>query len=106
MVVPDVRNLASNTTATAASAGAHLEPVDIWMDLFRLMVFLSTIFVAGEAVQLLGGPSLIGGIFTGILLGHHIAHFVPDPRSLILVGEFGLCLLMLVAGFEIDALLL
>lgn len=97
---------ANHVTRDAAGAAVHFEPIDFWADLFRLMIFLSAVFLAGKAVQLLGGPSLIGEILAGILLGPHIANFAPEPRSLILLGDFGLCLLMLEAGLEIDVSLL
>lgn len=84
----------------------HFAPIDFWADLFRLMIFVSAVFLAGKAVQLLGGPSLIGEILVGILLGPNIANYAPEPRSLILIGDFGLCLLMLEAGLEIDVSLL
>lgn len=106
MLAVVAESTASHVTRDAATAAVHFEPIDFWADLFKLMIFLSAVFVSGKAVQLLGGPSLIGEIFAGILLGPHIANFAPEPRSLILLGDFGLCLLMLEAGLEIDVSLL
>lgn len=88
------------------SDAAHLEAISFWDDLFAFTMFLACVFVSGKIVHRLGGPSLIGEMLCGIVLGPTIANFAPEPRGLVLLGEFGLSLLMLEAGLEVDVSLL
>lgn len=102
----DSFNMSSRLAHEAASSAYHISPIDFWKDLLALMGFLSVVFLAGKLVQLLGGPSLIGEMIAGIVLGPNVLNLAPEPRSLILLGDFGLCLLMVEAGLEIDVSLL
>lgn len=102
----NAEHISHSIAAEVSHADGHFAPIDFWDDLFRLMIFMSAVFVAGKSVQILGGPSLIGEMLIGIALGPNIANYAPEPRSLILIGDFGLCLLMLEAGLEIDVSLL
>jgi len=66
------------------------------------LVFLLIIYLAGEASLLLGMPSLLGEIISGLLIGPPLADFVPFPEYFVLIGEIGLIMLLVGAGINTD----
>jgi len=81
------------------SGGVHIA----YEDLYASIMFLACIYVGGQiAARLLRMPSLVGEIFTGILLGPNLASYVPSPISFVMLGEIGLILLVIEAGIDID----
>jgi len=79
--------------------GFHIE----FLDLYMTIVYFTCIYVLGQfASRVLKMPSLVGEIFCGILLGPPLANIVPNPESLVLIGEIGLILLVIEAGIDID----
>jgi len=71
-------------------------------DIYRVLVFLISTYVAGLITKSLGMPALVGEIFTGFLLGPPLADFVPYKKAFVLIGEIGLIALLLEAGVELD----
>lgn len=71
-------------------------------EIYRVLVFLITTYVAGIIAKNLGMPALVGEIATGFLLGPPLADFVPYKKAFVLVGEIGLIALLLEAGIELD----
>jgi predicted Kef-type K+ transport protein len=66
--------------------GVHID----YTDLYKAMVFFTSIYVAGQiASRLLKMPALVGEIFAGILLGPPLADMVPYPEAFVLLGEVG-----------------
>ena len=66
--------------------GFHIE----FKYLYATIVYFAAIYVLGQfASRVLQMPSLVGEIFCGILLGPPLANFVPNPASLVLIGEVG-----------------
>ncbi len=87
--------------------------------LASLVVILLAARLFGEATQRLGQPAVIGQLLAGILLGPSFfglvwpdaerALFPPDPAQQAMlqgVAEFGILLLLLLTGMEIDRRLL
>ena len=48
-------------------------------DILYTLVFFVAVFFMGKVSARVGMPSLVGEIFTGIILGPEIANFVPYP---------------------------
>ena len=71
-------------------------------DLYRVLIFLGVVFIAGQVAERLGMPSLVGEIIVGFLLGPPLADFVPYAEAIVLFGDIGLILLILEAGIDID----
>lgn len=66
--------------------GVHIE----YQDLYSAVVFLSSIYCAGQfASRVLTMPSLVGEICCGILLGPQLADYVPNAEAWVLLGEIG-----------------
>jgi len=93
----------------------HLTPHDVMMMFLSLAVLLGTAKFAGELMQALDQPSVLGEIFAGILLGPTLlGHFRPDiynalfptqgslPIVLDTVTNLGVVYFLLTAGLEID----
>jgi len=93
----------------------HLTPHDVMMMFLSLAVLLGTAKFAGELMQSLGQPSVLGEIFAGILLGPTLlGHFRPNiynalfptqgslPIVLDTVTNLGVVYFLLTAGLEID----
>ena len=59
-------------------------------------------WVVGKSVEKFGLPSLVGEILAGIAVGPHGVNIAPKPDALMMVGEFGLVLMVLEAGVEVD----
>ena len=59
-------------------------------------------WVVGKSVVKFGLPSLVGEILAGIAVGPHGLNIAPKPDALMMVGEFGLVLMVLEAGVEVD----
>ena len=59
-------------------------------------------WVVGKSVEKFGLPSLVGEILAGIAVGPHGLNIAPKPDALMMVGEFGLVLMVLEAGVEVD----
>ena len=59
-------------------------------------------WIVGKMAERIGLPSLVGEILAGIAVGPHGLNIAPKPDALILVGEFGLVLMVLEAGIEVD----
>lgn len=70
--------------------------------LFFLVLFTVAVWIAGKAAASTGMPSLVGEIAAGVVLGPHVANFVPFAGSLQVVGEIGLILLIVEAGLHVD----
>eukprot|EP00529_Nitzschia_sp_RCC80_P017252 CAMPEP_0113503518 /NCGR_PEP_ID=MMETSP0014_2-20120614/34200_1 /TAXON_ID=2857 /ORGANISM="Nitzschia sp." /LENGTH=814 /DNA_ID=CAMNT_0000398517 /DNA_START=405 /DNA_END=2849 /DNA_ORIENTATION=+ /assembly_acc=CAM_ASM_000159 len=95
------RMLAETTTdgEDHSEFGVHIT----YEDLYRTIVYFVCIYVCGQfASAVLRMPSLVGEIFSGILLGPPLADFVPNPEAFVLIGEVGLVILVLEAGVDID----
>lgn len=80
------------------SFGVHIT----FDDLYHSVLFFTCIYVGGKIATWCKMPSLVGEIFTGILLGPPLADFVPNPEAFVMLGEIGLILLVLEAGIDID----
>jgi Kef-type K+ transport system membrane component KefB/mannitol/fructose-specific phosphotransferase system IIA component (Ntr-type) len=93
----------------------HLTPHDVMIMFAALAVLLGAAKFAGEVVQKLGQPSVLGEIFAGILLGPTVlGHFLPHvyatlfpskgamPIVLDTVTTLGVVFFLLTAGLEID----
>ena len=51
-------------------------------------------WVVGKSVEKFGLPSLVGEILAGIAVGPHGLNIAPKPDALMMVGEFGLVLML------------
>ena len=93
----------------------HLAPNDIMHMFIALAVLLGAAKLAGELMQKLDQPSVLGEIMAGILLGPTLlGHFRPDlyafifpttgnlPIALETVTTLGVVFFLLIAGLEID----
>src|SRR5271155_3477928 len=93
----------------------HLTQHDVMTMFLALAVLLGTAKLAGELMQKLGQPSVLGEIFAGILLGPTVlGHFRPQiyaslfpstgfmPIVLETVTTLGVVFFLLTAGLEID----
>jgi Kef-type K+ transport system membrane component KefB len=70
-------------------------------DLAALAVSLAALVVGAKIGGLLDAP-LVGEIVVGLLLGPDGANFLPEPEAIVLVGNLGLCLLVMEGGLSID----
>lgn len=77
--------------------------MDLW-GLVAVSLLFFAVFVGGKAVEYLGGPSLVGEIIAGAILGPHcvglITHQYSDALSLL--GDMGLLLLVFEGGLTLD----
>jgi Kef-type K+ transport system membrane component KefB/mannitol/fructose-specific phosphotransferase system IIA component (Ntr-type) len=93
----------------------HLTQHDVMIMFLALATLLGTAKLAGELMQKLGQPSVLGEIFAGILLGPTVlGHFRPQiytflfpstgsmPIVLETVTTIGVVFFLLTAGLEID----
>src|SRR5580700_8483488 len=93
----------------------HLTQHDVMIMFLALATLLGTAKLAGELMQKLGQPSVLGEIFAGILLGPTVlGHFRPQiyaflfpstgfmPIVLETVTTLGVVFFLLTAGLEID----
>src|SRR6204780_4868012 len=93
----------------------HLAPHDIMHIFIALAVLLGAAKLAGELMQKLDQPSVLGEIMAGILLGPTLlGHFKPElyafifpatgnlPIALETVTTLGVVFFLLIAGLEID----
>jgi K+:H+ antiporter len=93
----------------------HLTQHDVMTMFLALATLLGTAKLAGELMQKLGQPSVLGEIFAGILLGPTVlGHFRPQlyaalfpstgsmPIVLETVTTIGVVFFLLTAGLEID----
>src|SRR5277367_2077130 len=93
----------------------HLAPHDIMHMFIALAVLLGAAKLAGELMQKLDQPSVLGEILAGILLGPTLlGHFKPQlyafifpstgnlPIALETVTTLGVVFFLLIAGLEID----
>ena len=93
----------------------HLAPHDIMHLFIALAVLLGAAKLAGELMQKLDQPSVLGEIMAGILLGPTLlGHFRPQlyafifpatgnlPIALETVTTLGVVFFLLIAGLEID----
>lgn len=93
----------------------HLAPHDVMIMFIALAVLLGAAKLAGELMQKLGQPSVLGEIMAGILLGPTVlGHFKPQlytfifpatgnlPIVLDTVTTLGVVFFLLTAGLEID----
>jgi Kef-type K+ transport system membrane component KefB/mannitol/fructose-specific phosphotransferase system IIA component (Ntr-type) len=93
----------------------HLTQHDVMIMFLALAALLGTAKLAGELMQKLGQPSVLGEIFAGILLGPTVlGHFRPQiyaflfpstgfmPIVLETVTTLGVVFFLLTAGLEID----
>ena len=71
-------------------------------NLVILAIFLAAVWGAGRAAAFCGLAPLAGYIAAGALLGPPLAVSVPFSDALSLLGNFGLYLLVIEAGFEIE----
>jgi len=66
--------------------GVHIP----YEDLYASIIFFVAIYAVGSFTQkFLKMPSLVGEIFTGIVLGPPVANFVPNPVAFVMLGEIG-----------------
>jgi Kef-type K+ transport system membrane component KefB/mannitol/fructose-specific phosphotransferase system IIA component (Ntr-type) len=93
----------------------HLTQHDVMIMFLALATLLGTAKLAGELMQKLGQPSVLGEIFAGILLGPTVlGHFRPQiyaflfpstgfmPIVIETVTTLGVVFFLLTAGLEID----
>jgi Kef-type K+ transport system membrane component KefB/mannitol/fructose-specific phosphotransferase system IIA component (Ntr-type) len=93
----------------------HLTQHDVMIMFLALATLLGTAKLAGELMQKLGQPSVLGEIFAGILLGPTVlGHFRPQiytflfpstgsmPIVIETVTTIGVVFFLLTAGLEID----
>lgn len=71
-------------------------------EIFQVMLFIVVVHYVGELGTVVKTPALVGQIFAGIALGPQVLNFVPFGKSLVLLGEIGLILLMFEVGVEVD----
>ncbi len=93
----------------------HLNPHDVMTMFMALAVLLGGAKLAGELMQKLGQPSILGEISVGILLGPTVlGHFRPKiysalfpvtgsvPITIETISTLGVVFFLLTAGLEID----
>ncbi len=93
----------------------HLSPHDVMTMFMALAVLLGGAKLAGELMQKLGQPAILGEISVGILLGPTVlGHFRPKiytalfpivgpaPIALETITTLGVVFFLLTAGLEID----
>src|ERR1700682_4704070 len=93
----------------------HLSPHDVMTMFLALATLLAGAKLAGELMQKLGQPSILGEISVGILLGPTVlGHFRPKifsalfpvtgpvPIALDAIATLGVVFFLLTAGLEID----
>ncbi len=93
----------------------HLGPQDVMTMFLALAVLLGGAKLAGELMQKIGQPSILGEISVGILLGPTVlGHFRPRiyatvfptsgpvPIALDAISTLGVVFFLLTAGLEID----
>jgi Kef-type K+ transport system membrane component KefB/mannitol/fructose-specific phosphotransferase system IIA component (Ntr-type) len=93
----------------------HLTPHDIMTMFLALGTLLATAKIAGELMQKIGQPSVLGEIFAGILLGPTVlGHFKPEIYTALFpstgampvvmegITTLGVVFFLLAAGLEID----
>eukprot|EP01083_Nonionella_stella_P041707 112976_1 len=76
--------------------------IDIFEEVYSLVVFFSTLWIVGKISERLGVPSVVGEIITGIVVGPHFLDLVPNHSALMAIGDIGLLLLILEAGLDVN----
>jgi len=82
--------------------GGGAEAPYTFEEIVALCATLFGIWVCGRLAMRVGLPGLVGQIGAGILFGPHGVALAPKPHALSLFGEFGLILMVLEAGLEVD----
>lgn len=84
-----------------ASTGAA-EGLDLGSVLFHLLVVLVAAKFAAELAERVRVPAVLGEIAAGILIGPSVLGVVHPDQILTVLGEFGVILLLLNVGMEMD----
>lgn len=84
-------------TVAACSSGHG----DVW-DVLWTSLFLFMTWAVGQGAVRLGLPPVAGEIVAGMVLGPQLSNIASMPAALQLFGEFGLFLMVIEAGFEIQ----
>ncbi len=71
-------------------------------DVLDLLVVLAIAWVFGAISERLGYPALMGELFAGILFGPAILGLLGPSEPLAIFAEFGVFLLMVYVGMEVD----
>ena len=70
-------------------------------EIARLWITFIALACGGKLGELVHAP-LVGEIVVGLLLGPSGANFIPEPDGVVLLGNLGLCVLVMTGGLSID----
>ncbi|WP_042072683.1 cation:proton antiporter domain-containing protein, partial [Acinetobacter gerneri] len=66
--------------------------------LLQITIFLGAALLLVPLGKKFGLATVLGYLFTGILLGPSVFNIASDPKSIMELGEFGVILLMFLVG--------
>lgn len=69
--------------------------------LLQITIFLGAALLLVPLGKKFGLATVLGYLFTGILLGPSVFNIASDPKSIMELGEFGVILLMFLVGLEL-----
>jgi len=69
--------------------------------LLQITIFLGAALILVPLGRKLGVATVLGYLFTGILLGPSVLNIVNDPQEIMHLAEFGVILLMFLIGLEL-----
>lgn len=69
--------------------------------LLQITIFLGAALVLVPLGKKFGLATVLGYLFTGILLGPSVFNIASDPKAIMHLGEFGVILLMFLIGLEL-----
>ncbi len=69
--------------------------------LLQITIFLGAALLLVPLGKKFGLATVLGYLFTGILLGPSVFNIASDPKSIMELGEFGVILLMFLTGLEL-----
>ena len=69
--------------------------------LLQITIFLGAALILVPLGKKLGIATVLGYLFTGIVLGPSVLNIANDPESIMELAEFGVILLMFLIGLEL-----
>lgn len=72
------------------------------MSLLSLLLVVAAALAGGALARRLGYPSILGELMAGIVLGPPLLGLLETDEALVVLGEFGVLLMMLYIGLHID----
>ncbi|WP_126661188.1 cation:proton antiporter [Haloterrigena salifodinae] len=72
------------------------------IDLLNLLLVITLAWIFGTLVERIGYPALMGEVLAGILFGPALLGILQPSETLELFAEFGVFLLMIYVGMEVD----